>query len=63
MKNRILFYGVLLLSTLMYAQPADPPADDDPPASNINMYVVGTFLTAIVLAYFIILKKQKKYDF
>lgn len=62
MKKIFLQIIFTLSISLSYSQPTDPPADDDPPASAINSWIVITFIGALVLGYgFIGNKKKLKY--
>ncbi len=66
MKSNLLkIYATLMLalvSFLSFAQPVDPPADEDPPASPINTQLIWLAVIGIVFAFFY-LKNQKKTSF
>lgn len=50
--------GLFFLSQTIIAQPVDPPADDDPPASPIDQWIIALLLFAILYALYI-LKKHR----
>lgn len=51
MKRKVLLF-VLIATQLLYSQPIDPPADDDPVAASINGYVCFMFLFIIFVVFF-----------
>ena len=55
-------FMMALISFLSVAQPVDPPADDDPPASPINTKLIWLAVIGISFAFFY-LKNQKKTSF
>lgn len=60
--NLFKFYATLLMvfiSFLSVAQPVDPPADDDPPASPINTKLIWLAVVGISFA-FLYLRKHTK---
>ncbi|MFI0426346.1 MAG: hypothetical protein ACH34V_05265 [Flavobacterium sp.] len=60
--NLLKLYATIFMafiSFLSVAQPVDPPADDDPPASPINTKLVWLAIFGITFAFYYF-KNQKK---
>ena len=47
------------VSFLSFADPIDPPADDDPPASPINTKLIWLAVAGIIFVYFYFRKQTK----
>jgi len=60
--NLFKLYATLMMafvSFLSFADPIDPPADDDPPASPINTKLIWLAVAGIVFVYFYFRKQAK----
>ena len=60
--NLFKLYATLMMafvSFLSFADPIDPPADDDPPASPINTKLIWLAVAGIVFVYFYFRKQIK----
>ena len=60
--NLVKLYATLMMafaSSLSFADPIDPPADDDPPASPINTKLIWLAIVGVSFA-FLYFRKQIK---
>lgn len=63
MKSNLLkFYATLMMafiSFISYADPLNPPADDDPPPAPINTKLIWLAVVGIVFAFYYFNQKSK----
>ena len=60
--NLFKFYATLMMafvSFLSFADPIDPPADDDPPPAPINTKLIRLAVAGIIFVYFYFRKQIK----